>query len=326
VLNSTPRLAVCPPPSYKRTSPIDRNPLAAPARYEVRRKILDNTKIKASTRVVLDCLLNDFCWGRADCFPSNVAIAAKANVDARHVRRILRRLEDLGIILCIADQSIWSRRRIIILAHPHAESVLTELGKSPFLVASNLGLGATVDSVVGDRCEGDNLPSFSLECNADILCTCEGDNLPPESYDPFILNEKTTTTTSSSLPAHEISDTELEELAAAAAKVLPDPATAKPKIAAAHKKLSPVAQKNGHSLDAAWIRAAIETTEKKGKSWGYTIGILNNWSSEGFVPPAPKKTKAPVAYKPRPVVKPEPIPPPPGFTSWAAWSSVGCPQ
>jgi hypothetical protein len=318
VLNSTPRLADCLPASYKRTSPIDQRPLSGSARYELRRKILDHAKIKASTRVVLDCLLDDFCWGRADCFPSNVAIAAKANVDARHVRRILRRLENIGIILCIADQSIWSRRRIIILAHPHAESVIAELRKSPFLVASNPGLG--------DRCEGDKLPAFHPECKADVLCTCEGDNLPPESSEAFILNEKPTTTTSSSLPTPEISDTELEELAAVAAKVLPDPATAKPKIAAAHKKLSPVAQKNGHSLDAKWIQAAIEVTQKKGKNWGYTIGILNNWSSEGFAPPTPKKTTAPAAHKPRPAVKPEPIPPPLGFASWTAWSAAGCPS
>lgn len=322
-----------------KAQPIDRNPLPGAARYEFRRKILDDTKVKASTRVVLDSLLDDFCWGRADCFPSNHAIAAKTNVHVRHVRRILRRLEDRGVISCVVDLSIWSRRRIVILAHPHAPKVLDELRKSPFLVARNLGLTASLDTGVADGCEGD------------ISCTCEGDKLPPESSNAFVPHEKhdNTRTSSSEVslettstqpepparpplpvildPIPTISDAEMDELAAVAAKVLPDPAVAKPKITAAHKKLAPVAQEHGHSLDAEWIRAAIEVTQKKGKGWGYTIGILQNWTVEGFAPPAkPKTPPAPCKPHVHGAMSSGPIPPPAGFGNWQEWIAAGCPS
>jgi hypothetical protein len=319
-LQDTPQ---APPRQFSnKAKPIDRNPLPGAERFRLRRKILDDTK--ASTRIVLGVLLDDFCWGRSDCFPSNHAIAVKANIDARHVRRILRKLEERGTILCVDDRSLWSRRRIIILAHPNAAAVLDELRKSPFLVARNLGLA--------DTCEGDKSG------------TCKGDILSSEAYESEkpTIETKTVDASSSEIPlgpaygqpahaiaAPAIADAVLDELAAAASRIVADPVAAKSKVAAAAKKFAPVAQKHGHTLDSAWIQAAIGIAERKGKSWSYAIGILSNWSTEGFSPPAkPKTPTGPGYYRPyaRSGAPTEPIPPPPGFTSWKEWIVAGCPE
>jgi hypothetical protein len=183
VLNSTPRLAACPPPSYKKTNPIDSRPLKGKDRYEFRKQLLDQTEVKGSARVILDIIFGDFCRGAADCFPSNEAIAQKARVDTRHVRRVLRDMEDCGAILCVFDQSIRSRRRIVFSTHPNAANILADLRKSPFLVACNPCLSGTPKPLKKYRCKGDILTKckgdISCDIKGDILCRCKGvENVP----------------------------------------------------------------------------------------------------------------------------------------------------
>jgi hypothetical protein len=160
---------------HERASPIDQKPLPGSERYKFKSELFNRTKVKATAHVVLNVILDDFCWGRADCFPLNQAIADKANIDVRHVKRVLRRFEELDIILCISDQSIRSRRRIIITSHPNAAAVLDELRKSPFLVASNPCLNGVSKDAAPNRCKGDKLSPMNLECKGDISCGCKGD-------------------------------------------------------------------------------------------------------------------------------------------------------
>lgn len=164
------------PAKGDRSSSVDRKPLERKDRREYEDKLMDGSGTKAITRLVLLAIL-DTCYGKADCFPSNERLAMKVNCDPQYVPRILRRLEALKLILCIFDQSIRSRRRIIVLGHPHAAAVLAELARSPFLVARNPCLSSAAREAIFDRCKGNK----NSRCKGEKNHRCKGNQIHPRS-------------------------------------------------------------------------------------------------------------------------------------------------
>ena len=75
-------------------------------------------------QLVLRILLDWWGHGKAECWPSNESIAAKAGIKVRAVVYVLRKLETKGAIRCVKDGSLSARRRIVFLGHPGTEQIL----------------------------------------------------------------------------------------------------------------------------------------------------------------------------------------------------------
>ncbi len=76
-----------------------------------------------SGQLVLRVLL-DFAGGKAVCWPANETIVGIVGLKERAVQYILRDLEAAGTIRCIKDESLKTRRRIVMLNHPGTKDAL----------------------------------------------------------------------------------------------------------------------------------------------------------------------------------------------------------
>jgi hypothetical protein len=164
---------------------IDREPLTGPERRAFEDRLLSNPKVKRSAHHVLSCLLHDYAWGGADCFPGNKAFAKRLGYSERHLQRILRDLEAEGIIRCLFDGSLgggkpgekFGQRRIVFLDHPHAQTVLAELSKT------SVAIRRTVESARAPR--GD----ISGALRGDIFDAPRGD-MGVTRIQPFSVGEE----------------------------------------------------------------------------------------------------------------------------------------
>ena len=116
---------------------IDQAPLPDTERWKFRDELIALANVRGTTRVVLESIYDDFCRAKADCFPGNQRIAIKAGCKARNVQLKLQELELTGVLRCVIDRSIETQRRIVLLTHPHAASVLAELAANPYVAACN---------------------------------------------------------------------------------------------------------------------------------------------------------------------------------------------
>jgi hypothetical protein len=125
-------------PQQGRAAAIDQAPLCGQDRYTLERKVL--AKVKKSPRFLLRELF-DFFQGRADCFPSNAKVSKESGISLRNVQLLLRQLETDEIVKSVADPSIASQRRIVLLDHPNAFKTLRALGAVPDWVLNALTPG-----------------------------------------------------------------------------------------------------------------------------------------------------------------------------------------
>lgn len=63
-----------------------------------------------------------YAGGKADCWPSNDALARDIDYCDRQVKRLLARLVADGVISVEVDRSLKTQRRITFLSHPHVAS------------------------------------------------------------------------------------------------------------------------------------------------------------------------------------------------------------
>src|SRR5262245_36181096 len=131
MINLTPRdSGVNPGPDRRaqsRSRSLDREPLRGVARRAFERELLRRPDLKGSRRFLLQVLLLDYAWGKADCYPGNETLAAATGLSLSTIKRALHDLEHMGIIRIVEDLRLPSRRRIVILSHPHARQVLDDL-------------------------------------------------------------------------------------------------------------------------------------------------------------------------------------------------------
>src|SRR5262249_48882634 len=113
--------------AQSRSRSIDREPLRGVARRAFERELLRRPGLKGSRRLLLQVLLADFAWGKADCYPGNERLAAATGLSTSTIQRALHDLERMGIIRIIEDVGLASRRRIVFVDHPHARLVLDGL-------------------------------------------------------------------------------------------------------------------------------------------------------------------------------------------------------
>jgi DNA-binding HxlR family transcriptional regulator len=107
---------------------IDQSPLSGNERYVLERKVL--SQVKKTPRFLLRELF-DFFQGRADCFPSNALVSEASGISERNIQLVLRQLEKAEILRCVEDLTIHSQRRLVLLEHPNAMSVLKALNALP---------------------------------------------------------------------------------------------------------------------------------------------------------------------------------------------------
>src|SRR5262249_10215377 len=110
-----------------RSRSLDREPLRGPARRAFERTLLRRPALKGSRRLLLQVLLLDYAWGKADCYPSNETLAAATGLSLSTITRALHDLEPMGILRLAEDDRLASRRRIVLVDHPHARPVLDDL-------------------------------------------------------------------------------------------------------------------------------------------------------------------------------------------------------
>src|SRR5262245_7395802 len=110
-----------------RSRSIDRQPLRGSARRAFERDLLRRPGLKGSRRALLLVLLSEFAWGKADCYPGKARLAAAAGLSPSTVKRALHDLVRMGLLRLVADLRLPSRRRIVLVDHPHARRVLDEL-------------------------------------------------------------------------------------------------------------------------------------------------------------------------------------------------------
>src|SRR5262249_6627382 len=91
------------------------------------RELMRRPGLKGSRRLLLQVLLADFAWGKADCYPGNERLAAATGLSSSTIKRALHDLEHMGIIRIIEDTRLANRRRILIPGHPHVQQVLDGL-------------------------------------------------------------------------------------------------------------------------------------------------------------------------------------------------------
>src|SRR5262249_45217172 len=113
-----------------RSRSIDREPLQGTARRAFERELLRRPGLKGSRRFLLQVLLIEFAWGKADCYPGNQRLATATGLSLSTVKRALHDLERLGLIRLVEDGRLPSRRRIVFPDHPHAQAVLDALARS----------------------------------------------------------------------------------------------------------------------------------------------------------------------------------------------------
>lgn len=170
MINLTPRdIGVNPRPDRgapSRSRSIDREPLQGVARRAFERALLRRPGLKGSRRLLLQVLLFDYAWGKADCYPGNETLAAATGSSTSTVKRALHDLEQMEIIRLVEDLRLASRRRIILLGHPHAQQVLDDLA------AATAGTPAT------PRDTGSKRPGPGVQIEL-----AEGFNLTPESVE-----------------------------------------------------------------------------------------------------------------------------------------------
>src|SRR5690349_13935762 len=107
-----------------RSRSLDREPLRGVARRAFERELLRRGGLKGSRRLLLQVLLFDYAWGKADCYPSNETLAAATGLSTSTIKRALHDLERMGLIRLAEDVRLASRRRIVFVDHPHARQVL----------------------------------------------------------------------------------------------------------------------------------------------------------------------------------------------------------
>ena len=117
----------------RRTSrAIDRNPLEKGDRRLFEKGLLGNPRLNGPLKSLLRVLLDEFFWGRADCYPSIRKIVEESGFPERSVQRYLSELARLGIIVRVIDRSILPvQRRFILSTHPNAAVILAELRANP---------------------------------------------------------------------------------------------------------------------------------------------------------------------------------------------------
>jgi hypothetical protein len=104
---------------------IDRIPLAGCTRRAFEKELHAVFRLKKNTWHLLDTLLSQFFWGKADCFPSFGALFPwLPGWSESTIRRHLQLLCEAGAIRIFEDRSIASQRRIILIFHPHADAVI----------------------------------------------------------------------------------------------------------------------------------------------------------------------------------------------------------
>jgi hypothetical protein len=130
--------------SREKTWPIDDCPLEGSLRREFEKAVVGRPDIKRTRQLFVRILLDEFCRGRADCFPSNAKMAEKAGCTSRNARGILTDLDiEANVLRLVSDRSITPQRRIVFVDHPHAEHVFQVLSKSPAVVALNPDIDLT---------------------------------------------------------------------------------------------------------------------------------------------------------------------------------------
>src|SRR5262249_11713453 len=104
-------------------------------------------------------------WGKADCYPGNETLAAATGLSLSTVKRALHDLEHMGIIRIVEDARLASRRRIVILSHPHARQVLDDLAAAagPPMPPRGTGSKRPGRGVQFEPAEGFNLTPESVE-------------------------------------------------------------------------------------------------------------------------------------------------------------------
>src|SRR4051812_2595816 len=95
---------------------IDRFPLQKGERKLFEVTLYATPGLTATPAHVLRALLDEWFWGRADCYPSAERIAEKTHLSVSSVKRALATLERIGIIVRVRDWSILPEQRRIILA------------------------------------------------------------------------------------------------------------------------------------------------------------------------------------------------------------------
>jgi hypothetical protein len=113
--------------AQSRSRSLDREPLRGLARRAFERALLRRPSLKGSRRLLLQVLLLDYAWGKADCYPSNETLSAATGLSLSTVKRALHDLERMGIIRLVEDGRLASRRRIVFVDHPHARQVVDGL-------------------------------------------------------------------------------------------------------------------------------------------------------------------------------------------------------
>jgi hypothetical protein len=86
--------------------------------------ILINSDLKGSRLLVVLTLLNQWCWGKCWCFPSDELLARKCGLGTATINRCLRDLKRLGVIRVVRHRG---RRRIVFPSHPSARGYLAGL-------------------------------------------------------------------------------------------------------------------------------------------------------------------------------------------------------
>ena len=76
-----------------RSRSLDREPLRGPARRAFERALLRRPGLKGSRRLLLQVLLLDYAWGKADCYPGNETLADATGLSLSTVKRALHDLE-----------------------------------------------------------------------------------------------------------------------------------------------------------------------------------------------------------------------------------------
>jgi len=92
--------------------------LQGKARYEWERSLL-RSGVPAGPNHVLLALLR-YAGGKAECWPSNDALALDTGLSVRQVRRHVGELARLGVAVVEADRSLKTQRRITFPSHPHS--------------------------------------------------------------------------------------------------------------------------------------------------------------------------------------------------------------
>jgi Helix-turn-helix domain len=147
-----------------RTRSLDREPLRGLARRAFERGLLRRPGLKGSRRFLLQVLLIDYAWGKADCYPGNETLAAATGLSISTIKRALHDLEQMGIIRLVEDLRLASRRRIVFVDHPHAQQVLDGLA------------AAAAGTPSPPRDTGSKRPGRGVQIEP-----AEGFNLTPES-------------------------------------------------------------------------------------------------------------------------------------------------